>query len=90
VDRATRARCWSIRRTADPGAASIIAGYHRFGDWGRDTMIALPGIALTTNRAPVAEKILRTFARFVDAAMLPNYFPNPAEPEPNRPTVNSI
>jgi len=69
---------------ADPGAASIVAGYHWFGDWGRDTMIALPGIALTTGRAPVAEKILRTFARFVDGGMLPNYFPDAGDaPEYN-------
>jgi predicted glycogen debranching enzyme len=61
---------------ADSAAASVIAGYHWFGDWGRDTMIALPGLTLTTGRAPVAEKILRTFARFVDGGMLPNYFPD--------------
>ncbi len=65
---------------SDPEAASIVAGYHWFGDWGRDTMIALPGIALTTGRAPVADKILRTFARFVDGGMLLNYFPDAGSP----------
>lgn len=61
---------------SDPGAASIIAGYHWFGDWGRDTMIALPGLTLTVGRADVAARILRTFARFIDGGMLPNYFPD--------------
>ncbi len=60
----------------DPAATSMIAGYHWFGDWGRDTMIALPGIAIATGRPRVAETILRTFARFVDGGMLPNYFPD--------------
>jgi predicted glycogen debranching enzyme len=60
----------------DPGALSVIAGYHWFGDWGRDTMIALPGLALSTGRPEVARNILRTFARFVDRGMLPNVFPD--------------
>jgi predicted glycogen debranching enzyme len=60
----------------DPGALSVIAGYHWFGDWGRDAMISLPGLALATGRAEVAAKILFTFARFVDRGMLPNVFPD--------------
>ncbi len=60
----------------DPDALSVIAGYHWFGDWGRDTMIALPGLALATGRSDIAAKILRTFARFVSQGMLPNYFPD--------------
>ena len=44
---------------------TVIAGYHWFGDWGRDTMIALPGLALTTRRFDLAADVLRTFARFV-------------------------
>ncbi len=60
----------------DPDALSVIAGYHWFGDWGRDTMIALPGLALSTGRPKVAAKILRTFARLVSQGMLPNYFPD--------------
>jgi predicted glycogen debranching enzyme len=64
--------------------ASVIAGYHWFGDWGRDTMIALPGLALTTGRPEVARSILTTFARFVDRGMLPNRFPDAGEaPEYN-------
>ncbi|MGH7910087.1 MAG: amylo-alpha-1,6-glucosidase, partial [Thermodesulfobacteriota bacterium] len=68
----------------NPEALSVIAGYHWFGDWGRDTMIALPGLALTTGRPEVARNILRTFARFVDRGMLPNVFPDAGEtPEYN-------
>jgi predicted glycogen debranching enzyme len=60
----------------DPGGLSVIAGYHWFGDWGRDTMIALPGLTLATGRPEAARRILTTFARFVDAGMLPNVFPD--------------
>ncbi|MDT8383249.1 MAG: amylo-alpha-1,6-glucosidase [Gammaproteobacteria bacterium] len=59
----------------DPNGESIIAGYPWFGDWGRDTMIALPGLALATGRFDTAKRILATFARFVDGGMLPNVFP---------------
>lgn len=59
---------------------TVMAGYPWFGDWGRDTMIALPGLALSTGRPEVAAEILRTFAGFVDQGMLPNRFPGPGEP----------
>lgn len=62
-----------------PDGRSIIAGYHWFEDWGRDTMISLPGLALATGRAEVAATILRTFARFVSEGMLPNRFPDGAD-----------
>jgi predicted glycogen debranching enzyme len=55
---------------------SIIAGYHWFGDWGRDTMIALPGLTLVTGRNDVARKILLAFANYIDGGMLPNNFPD--------------
>ena len=64
---------------ADPGALSVIAGYHWFADWGRDTMIALPGLALATGRPAIAKKILTTFSSFVDGGMLPNCFPDRGE-----------
>ena len=68
----------------DPLGMTVIAGYHWFGDWGRDTMIALPGLTLTTGRPDVARRILTTFARFVDHGMLPNRFPDAGEaPEYN-------
>jgi len=67
-----------------PDGESVIAGYPWFGDWGRDTMIALPGLALATGRFDTALRILRTFARFVDRGMLPNVFPGSGEtPEYN-------
>ena len=59
-----------------PMGRTVIAGYHWFGDWGRDTMIALPGVALATGRTADAAAILRTFARYVDGGMLPNRFPD--------------
>jgi len=58
-----------------PNGESVIAGFPWFGDWGRDTMIALPGLALATGRYRSARTILETFARFVDQGMLPNVFP---------------
>ncbi len=60
----------------EPDGRSIIAGYHWFGDWGRDTMIALPGLTLATGRAGVARQILLAFSRYVDSGMLPNNFPD--------------
>jgi predicted glycogen debranching enzyme len=60
----------------EPDGRSIIAGYHWFGDWGRDTMVALPGLTLATGRAEVAKQILLAFSRYVDGGMLPNNFPD--------------
>jgi predicted glycogen debranching enzyme len=65
---------------------SVIAGYPWFADWGRDTMIALPGLTLALHRPDVAESILRTFAHFVDQGMLPNRFPDSGE----RPEYNTV
>ncbi len=63
---------------------SIIAGYHWFSDWGRDTMIALPGLTLTTNRPEIARSVLLEFSRYVSNGMLPNRFPDVGEtPEYN-------
>jgi len=63
---------------------TVIAGYHWFGDWGRDTMIALPGLTLSTGRAEIAKNILLAFAKHVDRGMLPNRFPDAGEtPEYN-------
>lgn len=63
-----------------PQGRSVIAGYPWFSDWGRDTMIALPGLTITTGRLDVARTILATFARYVSDGMLPNYFPDQGEP----------
>lgn len=63
---------------------SVIAGYHWFGDWGRDTMIALPGLTLATGRPEIARRILETFALHISVGMLPNRFPDSGEaPEYN-------
>lgn len=63
---------------------AIIAGYHWFSDWGRDAMIALPGLTLTTGRIEMAKKILLAFAGTVSDGMLPNRWPDAGEaPEYN-------
>jgi len=63
---------------------TIIAGYHWFGDWGRDTMIALPGLTLVTGHHDIARDILLAFAKYVDQGMLPNVFPDAGDtPEYN-------
>lgn len=68
----------------DENGRSIIAGYHWFSDWGRDTMIALPGLTLHTRRPEIAASILRTYAQFLDQGMIPNRFPDVGEtPEYN-------
>jgi predicted glycogen debranching enzyme len=74
-----------VQRSLDSGEGrTVIAGYHWFGDWGRDTMIALPGLTLATRRHADADQILRTFARHVDHGMLPNRFPDDGDsPEYN-------
>ncbi len=68
----------------EPSGKTIIAGYPWFGDWGRDTMISLPGLTIATGRPEVARSILHTFAQYVDQGMLPNRFPDAGEvPEYN-------
>jgi predicted glycogen debranching enzyme len=54
---------------------TLIAGYHWFTDWGRDTMISLEGITLTTGRFMEAAWILRTFAHYIRDGLIPNLFP---------------
>ena len=54
---------------------TVIAGYHWFTDWGRDTMISLEGLTLTTGRHTEAGYILRTFAHYVRDGLIPNMFP---------------
>ena len=64
----------------NPDGKTIIAGYHWFGDWGRDTMISLPGLTLATGYPEVAQFILRTFTKYVSRGMLPNVFPDDGKP----------
>jgi predicted glycogen debranching enzyme len=67
-----------------PVGKTVIAGYPWFGDWGRDTMIALPGLTLALQCFDMAASILRTFASHISEGMLPNRFPEHDEtPEYN-------
>ena len=68
-----------------PGAPrGVLAGYPWFGEWGRDTMIALPGLALSTGRPEIARAVLLAWSKRVDRGMLPNVFPDDgAAPEYN-------
>lgn len=71
----------------DRGAGkTIVAGYHWFSDWGRDTMIALPGLTLVTGRYDTARSILSEFAKHISRGMLPNRFPDAGE----QPEYNSV
>ena len=76
-----------------PGAAemgrSVIAGYPWFNDWGRDTMIALPGLCLATGRFDDASAILWSFGPWVRDGLLPNNFPDAERAEPAYHTVDA-
>jgi predicted glycogen debranching enzyme len=84
-----------VARQSVPGedqavsGGTILAGYHWFNDWGRDTMICLPGLALATGRADEAARILRTFARYVQDGLLPNNFPDHSGQVPGYNTVDA-
>jgi predicted glycogen debranching enzyme len=56
------------------GSKGILAGYHWFTDWGRDTMISLPGLLLSTKRFDTARDILLRYIQWVDGGMIPNRF----------------
>src|SRR5437868_665189 len=62
-------------RAAGDEVRTVIAGYHWFTDWGRDTMISLEGLTLTTCRHVEAGYILRTFAHYIRDGLIPNMFP---------------
>ena len=67
-----------LSRRDSTGGHTIIAGYPFFADWGRDTMIALPGCVLATGRYDVARSILRTFLAYERDGLVPNLFPEGA------------
>ncbi len=67
------------RQTANSAQITVIAGYHWFTDWSRDTMMSLPGLTLATGRFKEARNLLETFARYLDQGMLPNRFPDSGE-----------
>lgn len=75
---ATRASELARSHAAGDEARTIIAGYHWFTDWGRDTMISLEGLTLATGRRREAGYILRTFASHVRDGLIPNMFPDHA------------
>jgi predicted glycogen debranching enzyme len=72
VEEAARARA------AGEDVRTVIAGYHWFTDWGRDTMISLEGLTLSTRRLREAGHILRTFSLYVRDGLIPNMFPDGA------------
>lgn len=70
------------RKSTD--SATLIAGYHWFADWGRDTMIAMRGLTIAAGKQEESKSILRTFLQYLDGGMLPNRFPDQGEaPEYN-------
>jgi predicted glycogen debranching enzyme len=72
---AGRVRDVARARAVGDDVRTVIAGYHWFTDWGRDTMISLEGLALVTGRHQEAAWILRTFAHYVRDGLIPNMFP---------------
>ena len=64
-----------VSKRESTGGKTILAGFPFFEDWGRDTMIALPGITMVTGRFEECKSILRTFAKYVHNGLLPNLFP---------------
>jgi len=77
----TAADCFVVERRST-GAKSVIAGYHWFEDWGRDTLISLPGLTLVTGRFRDAEEVLLTFKQYCKNGLIPNRFPDRAGDEP--------
>ena len=76
ISPAGRAEEAARARAAGEHVRTIIAGYHWFTDWGRDTMISLEGLTLSTGRHQEAGDILRTFAHYVRDGLIPNMFPD--------------
>ena len=68
-----------LSRRDSTGQDTIIAGYPFFGDWGRDTMISLPGCLLSTRRYDEAKRIMRTFLHYEKDGLVPNMFPESGE-----------
>ena len=77
-----------VSERASTGGKTILAGFPFFEDWGRDTMIALPGVSLSTGQYDTAKDILRTFAAYEKHGLMPNLFPE-GENEPLYNTVDA-
>jgi len=68
---------------ASTQSTSIIAGYHWFADWGRDSMIAMRGLTIATGRKGISKSILTTFFKEIDRGMIPDRFPDKADVDPH-------
>jgi predicted glycogen debranching enzyme len=86
LEQLVRAADHFIVERASTGLKTILAGYPWFADWGRDTMIALQGLALPTRRFQDARDILLTYARYVHNGLVPNMFPD----EGQAPLYNTV
>ena len=75
-----------ISRRESTEGSTILAGYPFFEDWGRDTMIALPGVCISTGQYETAKEILRTFAVHERRGLMPNLFPEGG----NEPLYNTV
>jgi len=71
------------------GAKSVIAGYHWFADWGRDSLISLPGLTLVLGRFEDARQILQTFSQYCRDGLIPNNFPDSPQQIPAYNTVDA-
>lgn len=78
-----------IVRRASTDSYTILAGYHWFTDWGRDTMIAMRGLCIATGKKEVSASIIRTFLHYLDGGMLPNRFPDDPDQEVEYNTVDA-
>lgn len=84
-----RAASQCVVERASTHSPTVIAGYPWFNDWGRDTMIALPGLTLATCQAHLAEGILKTFSQLVQNGLLPNNLPDAAGNTPGYNTLDA-
>ncbi|UGV41302.1 glycogen debranching enzyme N-terminal domain-containing protein [Methanococcoides orientis] len=78
-----------IVKRSSTSSRSIIAGYHWFADWGRDAMIALPGLTLVTGRFNDAKEILKTFSENCSGGLIPNRFSDDGISPPDYNTVDA-
>ena len=76
-------------KRASTNSHTILAGYHWFTDWGRDTMIAMRGLCIAAGRQDISKSILTTFFNYLSEGMLPNRFPDFAEEEVEYNTVDA-
>jgi predicted glycogen debranching enzyme len=77
-----------VRRKSTEGY-SVVAGYHWFSDWGRDSMIALRGLCIATGRKKEAASIIRTFLEYLKEGLIPNRFPDYKDDLPEYITIDA-